>query len=215
MLHPKVERVECRACALPMSPGVSSFRPSEALSALAAMAPGGLQAGQPTSSSTAGRSPTSAACASGISPIRDARRVARRSCSTQPATAGADYDGSAPGESLGVMLQPVSPLDQIHGILLTGGGPDGARRDCRRRCDSSRSARSATTGACPTCACPSSSARSSTTWRIGDGRIRVGPDEAYRACEAASAGAVAEGSVGAGAGATVGKMFVATGHAAG
>ena len=41
----------------------------------------------------------------------------------KPATAGVDYDGSAPGESLGVVLQPVSPLDQIHGIFLTGGGP--------------------------------------------------------------------------------------------
>ena len=40
----------------------------------------------------------------------------------EPATAGADYDGSAPGEMLGVMLQPVSPVDRIHGILLTGGG---------------------------------------------------------------------------------------------
>src|SRR5437867_12930832 len=29
------------------------------------------------------------------------------------ATAGVDYNGSAPGESLGVMLQPVSPLDHI------------------------------------------------------------------------------------------------------
>ena len=47
---------------------------------------------------------------------------------------------------------------------------------------------------------------------IGDGRIRVGPDEAYEACEAASSAApVAEGSVGAGAGATVGKMFVRRG----
>ena len=41
----------------------------------------------------------------------------------KPATAGVDYDGSAPGESLGVALQPVSPVDQIHAILLTGGGP--------------------------------------------------------------------------------------------
>ena len=41
----------------------------------------------------------------------------------KPATAGVDYDGSAPGESLGVVLQPVSPLDQIHAIFLTGGGP--------------------------------------------------------------------------------------------
>src|SRR6266850_2113473 len=41
------------------------------------------------------------------------------------ATAGVDYDGSAPGESLGVMLQPVSPLDRIHAVLLAGGGPMG------------------------------------------------------------------------------------------
>ena len=41
------------------------------------------------------------------------------------ATAGVDYDGSAPGSHLGVLLQPVSPIDTIHGILLTGGGPMG------------------------------------------------------------------------------------------
>jgi L-aminopeptidase/D-esterase-like protein len=46
---------------------------------------------------------------------------------------------------------------------------------------------------------------------IGDGRIRIGPDDAYRACQSASAGAVAEGSVGAGTGATVGKLFVGRG----
>ena len=39
------------------------------------------------------------------------------------ATAGVDYDGSAPGSYLGVLFQPVSPLDKIHGLLLTGGGP--------------------------------------------------------------------------------------------
>src|SRR2546423_13360682 len=41
------------------------------------------------------------------------------------ATAGVDYDGSAPGSHLGVLLQPVSPFDTIHGLLLTGGGPMG------------------------------------------------------------------------------------------
>src|SRR2546429_384343 len=40
-------------------------------------------------------------------------------------TAGVDYDGSAPGSHLGVLLQPVSPIDTIHGLLLTGGGPMG------------------------------------------------------------------------------------------
>jgi L-aminopeptidase/D-esterase-like protein len=42
---------------------------------------------------------------------------------------------------------------------------------------------------------------------LGDGRIRPGPDEAYKACAAASSAAVPEGSVGVGAGATVGKML--------
>jgi len=41
------------------------------------------------------------------------------------ATAGVDYDGSAPGSYLGVLLQPVSPIETIHGMLLTGGGPMG------------------------------------------------------------------------------------------
>src|SRR5256884_4636593 len=40
-------------------------------------------------------------------------------------TAGVDYDGSAPGSHLGVLLQPVSPIDTIHGLLMTGGGPMG------------------------------------------------------------------------------------------
>ena len=48
---------------------------------------------------------------------------------------------------------------------------------------------------------------------IGDGRIRVGPDEAYRACQSATTTTVVEGSVGAGAGATVGKLFVGRGMA--
>jgi len=128
----------------------------------------------------------------------------------QPATAGADYDGSAPGESLGVVLQPVSPLDQIHAILLTGGGPmalgatagvvrfleerhigyDWGIRDVR---------------------VPIVVGAVIDDLSIGDGRIRVGPDEAYRACQSASLAAVAEGSVGAGTGATVGKMFVGRG----
>ena len=42
---------------------------------------------------------------------------------------------------------------------------------------------------------------------IGDGRIRPDPEAAYKACQAASTGPVAEGNVGAGAGATVGKLL--------
>ena len=41
---------------------------------------------------------------------------------------------------------------------------------------------------------------------IGDPSVRPGPDDGYAACEAASDGAVEEGSVGAGTGATVAKL---------
>ena len=128
----------------------------------------------------------------------------------KPPTAGADYAGSAAGESLGVMLQPVSPLDRIHGIFLTGGGA---------------MALSASAGVVrfleekhigydwgvPNVRVPVVVGAVIDDLSVGDGRIRVGPDEAYRACQAAAAGAVAEGTVGAGAGATVGKLFVGRG----
>ena len=70
----------------------------------------------------------------------------------EPATAGADYDGSAPGEMLGVMLQPVSPVDRIHGILLTRRRADGPRSCGRRRPLSRKPRGSGTTGVRRTCA---------------------------------------------------------------
>lgn len=128
----------------------------------------------------------------------------------QPATAGADYDGSAPGESLGVLLQPVSPLDRIHGILLTGGGPMalGASAGVVRFLEERRVGYD---WGVPNVRVPIVVAAVIDDLAIGDGRIRIGPDEAYRACDMVTSGAVAEGSVGAGAGATVGKMFVSRG----
>jgi len=124
----------------------------------------------------------------------------------EPVTAGADYDGSAPGEMLGVMLQPVSPVDRIHGILLTGGGPMGL---------------GAVAGAVqyletrgvgydwgpPNVRVPIVVGAVIDDLALGDGRIRPDPEAALKACEAAAATPVAEGSIGAGAGATVGKMF--------
>ena len=128
----------------------------------------------------------------------------------EPATAGADYDGAAPGESLGVMLQPVSPLDQIHGILLAGGGPMGlaATAGAVRYLDEQRIGYD---WGIPNVRVPIVVGAIIDDLSIGDGRIRIGPEEAYRACQGASAGPVAEGSVGAGAGATVGKMLVRRG----
>jgi L-aminopeptidase/D-esterase-like protein len=129
-----------------------------------------------------------------------------------PVTAGVDYDGSAPGEMLGVALQPVSPLDRIHGILLTGGGPMalGATAGVVRYLEE-RSV--GYDWGLPHVRIPIVLGAVIDDLAIGDGRIRVGPDEAYRACEAASRSPVAEGNVGAGAGATVGKMFRGRGMA--
>ena len=128
----------------------------------------------------------------------------------KPATAGADYDGSAPAESLGIMLQPVSPLDQIHGILFAGGGPMGlgATAGAVRYLEEQRVGYD---WGVPNVRVPIVVGAALDDLAIGDGRIRVGPDEAYRACQSATPSAVAEGSVGAGAGATVGKMFVGRG----
>jgi len=128
----------------------------------------------------------------------------------KPATAGVDYDGSAPGESLGVMLQPVSPLDHIHGVLLAGGGPMGlgATAGVVRFLEEQRVGYD---WGVPNVRVPIVVGAIIDDLAIGDGRIRAGPDEAHRACQGATSGPVGEGSIGAGAGATVGKMFVARG----
>lgn len=130
----------------------------------------------------------------------------------QPVTAGADYDGSAPGEMLGVMLQPVSPLERIHGILLTGGGPMGleAVAGVVRHLEGRQVGYD---WGIPNVRIPIVVGAVIDDLAIGDGRLRPDAALAVAACEAASGGPVAEGSVGAGAGATVGKMFRSRGCA--
>jgi L-aminopeptidase/D-esterase-like protein len=123
----------------------------------------------------------------------------------EPATAGVDYDGSAPGEMLGVALQPVSPLDRIHGILLTGGGPMGLGAVAGVVTYLESHGMGYDWGV-PNVRIPLVLGAVVDDLAIGDGRIRPDPQRAARACEAAST-AFAEGSVGVGAGVTVGKMF--------
>jgi L-aminopeptidase/D-esterase-like protein len=123
----------------------------------------------------------------------------------QAAAAGVDYDSSAPGESQGVMLQPVSPVERIHGIFLTGGGVlalpahGGVLRFLEER-------RIGFDWGNPNLRIPIVVSAVIDDLSIGDNRIRPDAEAAYKACAAASAGPVAEGNVGAGAGATVGKM---------
>lgn len=121
-------------------------------------------------------------------------------------TAGVDYDGSAPGSYLGVMLQPVSPIETIHGLLLTGGGPmglaavPGAVQYLEER-------KIGFDWGIPNIRVPIVVGAVIDDLALGDGRIRPDAESAYKACQAASSGAVEEGNVGVGAGATIGKML--------
>ncbi len=122
------------------------------------------------------------------------------------ATAGADYDGSAPGSHLGVLLQPVSPIENIHGLLLTGGGPMGLAAVAgavrfleERKIGFDWGVRDVRV--------PIVVGAVIDDLALGDGKIRPDAEAAYKACAAASTSPVGEGNVGVGAGATVGKML--------
>jgi len=121
------------------------------------------------------------------------------------AAAGIDFDGSAPGESMAVMLQPASPVDRIHALFLTGGGLFGlpAAAGVIRFCEEHKVGFDWGT---PDLRIPIVVSAVIDDLAVGDPHIRPDPEAAYKACAAASTNAVAEGNVGAGAGATVGKM---------
>jgi L-aminopeptidase/D-esterase-like protein len=121
------------------------------------------------------------------------------------AAAGMDYDGSAPGESQAVMLQPVSPVERIHALFLTGGGVMGlpAAGGVLRFMEERKIGFDWGT---PELRIPIVVSAVIDDLAVGDPRIRPDADAAYKACTAATNGPVAEGNVGAGAGATVGKM---------
>src|SRR5687768_12166489 len=121
------------------------------------------------------------------------------------AAAGVDYDGSAPGESQVVLLQPVSPVERIHALFLTGGGVLGLpafggvlRFLEERKVGFDWGARDVRI--------PIVVSAVIDDLAVGDPHIRPDAAAAYAACGAAATGAIAEGNVGAGAGATVGKM---------
>ncbi len=126
------------------------------------------------------------------------------------ATAGVDYDGSAPGSYLGVLLQPVSPIETIHGMLLTGGGPMGlaAVPGAVRYLEEHKIGFD---WGIPNIRVPIVVGAVIDDLALGDGRIRPDAEAAYKACQAASSGPVEEGNVGAGAGATIGKMLQSQG----
>ena len=119
--------------------------------------------------------------------------------------AGVSQRGSAPGTRDTDLLQPVNAADRVDAVVLSGGSAFGldVATGVMRWLDEGHGQWSGH----PTDAVPIvSAAVLIDLWVGGKPSIRPGADCGYRAAGAASRAPVAEGSVGAGAGATVGKL---------
>lgn len=121
------------------------------------------------------------------------------------AVAGVDVRGSSPGTRETALLDPVNAIDRVHAVVLAGGSAFGldAAGGVMRWLDE----RSIGAAIGPTLRVPIVPAAILFDLWVGDASIRPDATSGYAACEAATAGAIAEGNVGAGAGASVGKLF--------
>ncbi|MDM0113122.1 P1 family peptidase [Variovorax sp. J22R133] len=120
------------------------------------------------------------------------------------AVAGVDVRGAAPGTRETDLLAPGNLVQHVHAVMLAGGSAwglaaaDGAVRWLEER-GVGMDVRFGTLPIVP--------AAVLFDLPLGDARIRPDAAAGYAACEAASSTAPAEGNVGAGSGALVGKLF--------
>ncbi|MDR5695037.1 MAG: P1 family peptidase [Armatimonadota bacterium] len=120
------------------------------------------------------------------------------------AVGGVEVRGSAPGTRETDLLRPMQHVERVHAVLLTGGSAFGlAAADGVMRYLEERGI-GYDVGVTKVPIVP---AAVLFDLRIGDFRIRPNAEMGYQACLEASAGPPAEGSVGAGTGATVGKLL--------
>lgn len=122
----------------------------------------------------------------------------------EAATAGVDVRGAAPGTRETDLLNPTNLVDKVHAILLSGGSAFGldAATGVVRWLEEKGIGFPAGPARVPIVP-----AAILFDLGVGDHKIRPDATAGYKACEAASPTAPAEGSVGAGAGASVGKLF--------
>jgi len=120
------------------------------------------------------------------------------------AVAGVDVRGGAPGTRETDLLNPVNLVQKVHAIVLAGGSAFGldAASGVMKYLDENKIGFN--TGAARVPIVPSA-----ILYDLGIGRADVRPDSAmgYDAATSALSDAPAEGNVGAGTGASVGKMF--------
>ena len=120
------------------------------------------------------------------------------------AVGGVSQRGAAPGTRETDLLAPTNLVDRVHALLLAGGSAFGldAAGGVMRWLD--EHGHGFVVGPARVPIVPA--AVLFDLW-VGDARIRPDAAAGFAACEAASTDAPAQGSVGAGAGATVGKLF--------
>jgi L-aminopeptidase/D-esterase-like protein len=120
------------------------------------------------------------------------------------AVAGVDVRGSAPGTRETDCLQPGNLVQQAHAILLTGGSAFGldAAGGVMRWLEERQHGFNVANVHVPIV--PSAVIFD---LAVGNPRVRPTADNGYQACEAADNQSLHQGNVGAGTGATVGKVF--------
>lgn len=124
-------------------------------------------------------------------------------CDERGAVAGVDVRGAAPGTRETDLLDPVNLVERIHAIVLMGGSVFGLDAACGVAQFLEERGVGFDTGVARVPIVP---AAVIFDLAVGDARIRPDARMGYEACERASSNAVEVGMVGAGAGATVGKV---------
>ena len=120
------------------------------------------------------------------------------------AVGGVDVRGSAPGTRETDLLKPINAVDKVNAVVLSGGSAFGldTATGVMRYLEEHSFGFSTAGGKVPIV--PAAILYDLT---VGDGKIRPTADSGYKACTNAKTGPIEEGSVGAGAGATVGKLI--------
>ena len=134
---------------------------------------------------------------------------------TYGAVAGVDVRGASPGTRETELLSPLNAVEKVHAILLAGGSAFGldAAGGVMRWLDERgigvqvRRAFGTDAPAAPAVRVPIVPAAILYDLWVGDPTIRPDAAAGYAACEAATEEPPPQGNVGAGAGASVGKLF--------
>jgi len=123
------------------------------------------------------------------------------------AVAGVDVRGGAPGTRETDLLNPENLVEKVYAVLLSGGSAFGldAASGVMKYLEEHNIGFDVQLPNVPKV--PIVPAAILFDLDLGDPKIRPTSESGYKACQSASTGPVAEGSVGAGAGATVGKML--------